>query len=360
MANGKLVYTPLLSQAISLPETKYLELADTAALDVGTGDFSFSCIFYMDSTITNTTAYKLLVGKGALDLSSLAGWWVGVKPSDRTVRFSYNDGNATALTIATSSNAFTADAWKWLMGTVDRDGNLNLWVGSFATGVLTLAKTSAVSTRTGTWSNSSALWMGNWGADAGNYFKGYLGFVRYNVGSLMTAAWVTKEWERVRWGWPRSVGKFTAMWDFENSLVDSSSSLYTLSYLPSGTASYVNGPPYAVAPLTAPFTKNPDFGNEQDLIDGTDFARTLDGSGQSYNLFSKQRHSFSFSNVLYSQWASFMGAKMSGNEVDVYLDSDDTEPLCTGLIRSISDSKSIPYFTGDEYQRSIALEIEES
>jgi len=325
VAKGKLVFMPPAHYALNFPETKYLELADTAALDVGTGDFSISCIFYLDSTVGSTSNSKLLVGKGPWDLANVAGWWAGVMPNNTFVRVKVNDGNATALTIDSDNAAFNTNEWYWLHISFDRDGNVSMWLGRFSTGVLANIKTGAISTRANTWSNSNALWMGNWGATANRYFKGNISFVRLDIGRLLPQAWIEEEWLRVKWGLTRKIQDFTACWPFDESLVDLSSAGYTPSYLPSGTPTYVSG--YPTGYLTYNFLQNIGQELERGHVPHFQVERAKDGTAYAYGRTVKRRLTLTFKLIALDQLYALQAASEGAQPVKIHLDATHAQAM---------------------------------
>jgi hypothetical protein len=357
VSNGKIVFYPPASYAISFDESHYLEQADTAALDVGTGDFSFACLWRLDSTITNTTAPKLLVGKGALSMGSLAGWTLAVVPSAHKIRFRFNDGNVTSVAPESADDVFVGDRWYWIVGTVDRDGNLNIWLGDFTTGVLTLVLTYAVTSRPATWSNSSPLWMGNWGADPGNYFKGYLGGVVLDVGRLWSSTWIAEEWLRIKWGLDitRKARDFTAYWPLNQSLADLQAG-YTPSYLPTATPAYVSGPPYASAPLTYTFARNPLYERDLPYVPHYQVERAKDKTAWNYGSGTVKRGAnppFTF--IENDQLNAFQSAYEGGRTVNYYQDADNPQSLEPAYITEEPAIKA-QKMPGSRYNLTLRLE----
>ena len=349
MGNGQLIYTPLLFQALTFDEAHYLSL-DNSAFNMGTGDFSLDAYLKISSTPADTESW--ITAKGTSALTSAAGWHFFYEKTLLRLGLRINDGGATPLVVYSNNSAFSLDTDFWARVTVDRDGLATFFVNGVAMG------TGAVSSKAGSLDNAENLKVGGYDASTKRH-KGTISFLRIDKARILSADWCTQEWDRIRFGWPQRIGKATALWDFENSLIDLSAELFTLIYNGGGSPSYVDGPPFTSAPITISFTQNFSYGREENMVEGTDFARTLDGTGQSYALFTKMVHRLQFTGVLYSQWAAFMAAKMSGEPVDLYLDTGE-EIVCTGLIKEIADSKIMAAFNAGEPTRNIALTIEET
>lgn len=358
MAYGKITFTPVPDYALSLPETKYLELADTAALDAGAGDLSLSCIFKPDSTMASPANAKLLAGKGPRDLTGAAGWYVGLVPNIGSVEVSLNDGSATQLYINSPNGSFVLDEAYWLHVGLDRSANVSMWLGRFSTGVLTNIKNGAISSRPGSLSNSNALWMGNWGASAGYYYKGLLSLVRLDIGRLLPDAWIAEEWLRVKWGLARKALDFTACWPFDESLVDLSSAGYTPSYLPSGIPVYVSGYPTALAPLTYIFSQNIGLGHAQGNVPHYQVERARDGTAYAYGQTVKRRWAIPFAGITPDQLFAFQSAYEGAQPIQFHKDA--THPSKSTLGFYIMDDPEASALATPEERYNLTLTLEEA
>ncbi|MBI4643095.1 MAG: hypothetical protein HY743_05055 [Deltaproteobacteria bacterium] len=322
MANGKIIYPPPLARALSLDEAHYFSLADTPAFNVGTGDFVFSCLFYLDSSIGTPTNTKLLAGKGSRDLTSAPGWWVALVPQPGSVEVSFNDGSLTQVYVNSANASVLGDRWYLLEVVFNRDENCSIYLFDLAAGTGGLIKTGAISSRPNSWSNTNAFWVGNWGADAGRYFKGYLGILRLDMGRALPEGEITAEEERVRFGCIPEIADSTALWPFADSLVDLSAAAYTLTWQGGGSPAYVDGWPSAVAPLTYIFEENFECGYEWGYLDFDDNQRAADGSSFTDAGPLKKYFHLPFKQLPISQQAALTAAYQSRVPFQFFLDAD--------------------------------------
>lgn len=350
-------YTPRPTKALTFPENCYFSLASAAALNVGTGDFGFSFIFYADPTIATVISGKLLVGKGALVQENVASWWTQYNASLERVSCYFNDGSATAVSVIADSGSILKGYWYWLFYNFDRSGNLDIWAGNFSTGVLTLIKSGAISSRAGSWSNTEDFTVGNWDTGPANrFFSGYLGFLRYDVGRLATTDWITKEWDRIRFGLPRLAQGFTETWLFDDTLVGVESG-YTLVYNGAGAVAYGTGAPSSTIQYSLPSA--PVWGSSPgNWLDNVVFERASDNTSRSYRSDAKLSYELEFRGMSFTQKTALEAMKHS--EQSLYLYEDSAEPWSMeGEVKSL-EIDPIPGFDSDgEKAYSGSMEIQQ-
>lgn len=308
----KISWTPPLVQAVSLDESHFLSL-DESAFNMGTGDFGIDALLKVGSTPADTESW--IVAKGTQALTSAAGWCFFYEKTLLRLGLRINDGGATPLVVYSNSGVFALDADFWAGVTVDRDGNATFYVNGVAVGG------GAVSSISGSLDNAEEIKVGAYDATH-NRHKGSIGFLRIDQGRVLPATWFSKEWDRVRYGYPIYLQDFLALWDFEGTLLDLSE-LYTFTWNGGGDEAYVDGYPYTIAPLELLLSKGKiSFGGDDWELEAEDSERSLDGTLNSYSLYTKRRLTWPGESLNFSEVIALRAAKISGNLIDVYKDSN--------------------------------------
>ena len=357
MANGKIVYTAALFKSIYLPGANYLSLADTPAFDAGTGDFNISFLFYVHPGISTANYYKLLVGKGVMELQDFAGWHISYNPNTDKIKVVMNDGSASPLSFGTTLSV-SKGVWYWLHLNVDRDGDATLRLYQMMTGAAA-SETMAIASNPYSMSNSEPFYLGNWGATANRYFQGYIGYLRVDMGRAVPAAWIAKEFDLVRWGAPRKhPADLTETWLFGESLIGESDAAYTMTYYGAGSAYYEPTLPYGLT--TYQFGKNYNYQTEPGYLETNIVERAIDGTARSYRLpVDKKFRNPVYHNVPHSQVAAFWGLWNSRAAFNYHDDGDAPADFRGVLMRPPRITLS-PYFDGDAHLYDVELEIQET
>lgn len=338
MPKGKIIYTPQTFRAITYAdEAHYLSIADNAAFNMGAGDFGLDCLAYLSSAGSNTNPVMLSKWAGVV------GYWLEVVRSTRTVNFKIGDSGGST-TVSSSAAAFNLDAFNWFYVGASRAGLASIYVNG------SLAGSGGIASRAGSIDVAAALAIGGNGA-ANNYWWGNIGLARLDKGRVLSAAWVSEEWDRIRYGITRGAADFSAMWPFNDSLSDLSPNLFALTYNGGGSPAYTVGYPSAVAPISYLFDYDYQWGHETTPIDMDEFTRTIDGTLYSYKGPRKQKYNLEFECPL-AQKTALLAAWQSGNQLQWY--EDYTQPMtCLANIVAPPTIKSI--FQG-YYQISLQLE----
>ncbi len=122
----------------------YIEIADDANLDFGTGDFTLS-IFIKPSSITTANAF--IINKE----DSGVGYGLEQRTNDIWLRFDDNNADATAII---GENILEAGVWSYIILTCDRDGNATLYQNGVLKGTVDISGSNL------TLSNGGALRLG--------------------------------------------------------------------------------------------------------------------------------------------------------------------------------------------------------
>lgn len=324
MAYGKIEYTPMLFRALSLDEAHYAELAHDAAFNVGTGDFNVSCLIYVDSSITSIEDQHMILGKGAYDLDSDTGWWLGYNVTNKRLELTFNDGNASDVTIYTGDNSVLMDRWYWVLVNIDRSGNASFWIYDGTLGTGGLSSSSAVSGRTSSWDNTDAFEVGSFeGATANRLFKGYISYIRLDVGNLKSNAWIAEEWLKIKYGLNRIATGETETWLFADDLVGSEENAFELTWMGGDSDTYVDCFPYSTAPITYSFVENYNRGYEFGYLDLDDRQRAIDGGDYTDAGPLKRYFRLPFSHLKTEQQIALLAAYQSRESFKLFLDGDE-------------------------------------
>ncbi len=377
MANGKFIYTPRITKAISLDEAHYLSLASVDAFNVGVKDFNVSFLMWMDSTIQTGNDDKLVIGKGSYYLANKRGWWIGVDARAGALLINFNDGNAAAVSMTSHIAAnltnrrplyddgvlydtgrvyggdFNPGQWVWVYCAFDRSGYLTVWVNGV------LMATYLITSRPGSWSNSDPLWIGNWGADAGKYFKGYLGRVRLDIDRLFDTGWIAQEWAKVKYGYPEAPAPdYLQEWRFGDSLIGTGDTQYTLIYNGGGSPAYVVGYSTAEAPITYPFAKNFAWNYAPGWLALDDQQRTQGGAAFASDGGLKQKFNIHFSRASLDQWIAIQAAAMGKYNLQFYKYAD-RERTAWVRFASPPEAEEVAAFRDGQPTWDIDCELEE-
>lgn len=312
MARGKIIYTPIITAALSLDGAHYLSLAE-AAFNMATGDFGVDFLGQIQADTPDNEV--LICGKGVDGLAGAAGWLIYALRDTGQLRLKINDGQASPLVIDSQAAAFTLGARFWGRADLDRDGQVRFYVAGLDVGG------GVISSRAGSLNNSQPLRVGG-GAVATNRFKGVLDFIRFDQGRSLPAAWHSEEWDRIRYGFSRDdLQDFLARWQFAQSLLDDSAEEYGLTYNGGGSPPYVDGWPYAAAPLEVIFDHNYEYGFRLGHVDTDDLARTIDATLGGYGGGRKRTYFLPFNAIEHPQVTALRAAWAAGGPLDFYLDA---------------------------------------
>lgn len=309
MANAKLSWWPVETKAITLDEAHYL-YASAPLLNLGTSDFTVQALLHLDASMTAQDG--AIIGKGFFNLANAAGWYLFVDPANLRLGLRINDGDVVATTVYSNASVYALATWFLAAVTVDRDGLATFYVNGAAAGGGSVAAAS------GTLNNSESVIVG--GFSTGNEIKGAIDFVALRSG-LVSAPWFAEEYQRVRYGYPRAVGDWLELWDFENSLSGDSLGTTLLTWGGGGSPSYESGSPYANAPIDLDLTANFAWEYQESFLPADDLGRALDGSAYAYKGCRKRRYTLSFNLIGLAQKTALEAAWVSGAEIDFYKDS---------------------------------------
>lgn len=298
MANGKIVYTPTTFKSLALNGSEYCDLA-SSAFNTGTGDFAIDALIYPQAS---GAAGMYITTKVSV---APVGYGFYVDPTNMKLVFSANDG-VNAMTAATANNSLVVNTWHWVRVEVDRSALITLFINGVSAGSANIATYSA-----GNWDNAANFVVGD-------DFTGRIGFLRFDKGRLMPAAWHSPEYIRLAYGYPRSAQDFQAVWTFNDALIDLSSSAYTLTH--SGTATYTTG--YPTGSLTYSFDRNFIVGHASNFIATDDAQRSIAGDLILYRGPRKRVFSLEFPLCRDDQVDIFKSVWASGYAFDFYEDAD--------------------------------------
>jgi hypothetical protein len=334
---AKIIYTPWDFRAVVLGAGEHLTISNDTVFNPGTANFGLDCLFKQTAASdTNNLFWKISsdwsppsVGSGFVFYTTSAG----------ALGFIFNDGG-TAVTVASSNGLISNGTYYWARANVNRAGTLGLYLN----GVL-VASANISSRSAGSWSSTTTpLYICNPGT-AGAITAS---IARVDMGRALAGDWFTQEWDRLRYGYPRSPLDYTATWLFGDSLVDLSG-VYTLVYSGS-TPTYATGYPSGSLSYTLPFRF--DFGHELGFIDADYVQRTIDGTLFSAKGPRKRRYSLSFEcseiqkMILEAAWAG---------SYPIYFYEDESLPA-SAQVKIISTPKCQSLFVG---YYSVDVEMEE-
>jgi hypothetical protein len=321
VTNGKIIYTPPATRALSLDGLHFLS-RDDAALNVGVQDFNFDFLIKIDPAITDPTVW--LLSKTPASLDSAAGWLAYLDTVNRKLGLILNDGQATAVTVETGANALPAHGnWFYGGGSCDRSGQARLYIAGADAGG------GVISSRPGSLDNSELFRVGAYSA-ASYRFEGLLGFVRLDVGRVLPAAWWAAEWDRLRYGCLRELADSLELWQFYDSLAGDGG--LDLEWQGGDTPSYADSWPTVIAPISYVFEENYRRGYESGHLNLADRQRAEDGSAFSHAGAVKRYFRLPFKNIPFTQQAAFTAAWQGQQGLDFFLDAD-LRRTCQALIK---------------------------
>lgn len=317
MAYGKIIYTPIPTKALQFDGSHYATM-DSAAFNCNTQDFAIDALLYVDPAVADAECW--IAAKGALDLANAAGWHWYYRPGARRLGLRINAGGASPVVVETADNALPAlGSWFWARLQADRDGQARFLVNAADVGGGSIAAAA------GSLNNTQLLRIGAY--DAANHrHQGAMDFIRFDLGRLLSSAWHVKEWDKIRYGMPREVADFLARWNFEESLVDDSESLFTLTWQGGGSPAYVTGWPSAAAPLTYSFRRHfsrLSEGPQPSWLDTDDNQRAINGAAFSYSGALKQRWSINFPLIDEEQYTAFRAAEAGRGQFAFFADAEE-------------------------------------
>lgn len=317
MANGKIIYTPIPTLALSFDEAHYLSLA-SAAFNPGTGHLGVDSLLYIDPAVADSECW--VAAKGALDLSSLAGWHFYYKPATRRLGLRLNDGGVTALVVETADNAIPALGNNfWARLEIDRTAALARF---YVNG--TLAAARDISAVTGSLDNAEPLKVGGYDAST-NRHKGRLDFLRFDLDRLLPAAWHEEEWHRLRYGCSRRADfeDFLAVWTWYGQSLMNLGGDYELAWQGGGDPVYVTGWPGSAGDIEYLFEENYNYDAEIGYLELDDNQRLADQSAFNYPAPNqKKTFTLPFQYILPPQQAAFEAAWAAKQPLKLFLDAD--------------------------------------
>jgi hypothetical protein len=316
VGNGKIIYTPLSTCALVLDGTHYLSLAD-AAFNAGSNSFGVDILGKVDPAVADSECW--LAAKGALSLASAAGWHFYYKPASRRLGVRLNDGGLTPVVVETADNALPAlGTHFWGRLEIDRTAKLaRLYVDGL------LGQSGDISGLSGSLTSTEPLKIGGYDAST-NRHKGHLDLLRFDLGRVLPAAWHELEWYRLKYGGPRELADFLAVWTFYGEvLTDLSSDAFTLTWQGGGSPAYAAGWPGSAGSITYQFADNFEFGHELGYLDLDDNQRLAEGSAFNYP-HPNQKRTFllPFKAIGPEQQAALAAAWLGKQNVGLYLDAD--------------------------------------
>ena len=319
MANGKIIYVPIPTKAVQFDGLHYLSL-DSTVLNFAAGDFAVGALIYINPAVADSESW--IAAKGAADLAGAAGWHWYYKKNTRRLGLRINDGDVAATVVETADNQIPAlGIWFWARVQADRDGQVRFYVNGVDVGGGSIAAAA------GSLNNSEPLKVGGFDA-ATNRHQGAIDFLRFDSGRILSAAWHAKEWDNIRYGMPRKISDFLARWNFEESLVDDSDNLLTLTWQGGNAPAYDAGWPTQDAPLTYVFQRNfsrYEDGPEPSWLDTDDNERALSGAAFSYAGPLKDRWPLNFPLINEQELTAFKAAEAGRNPFAFYVDGSENE-----------------------------------
>ncbi|MHB9075776.1 MAG: LamG-like jellyroll fold domain-containing protein [Desulfobaccales bacterium] len=321
MANGKIIYTPPETRALSLDGLHFLS-RDDAALNMGVQDFNLDFLIKVDPTITDP--FVRLVSKATVSLAGAAGWIVQLDTANRKLGLILNDGEVSPVTVETEANALPEHG-NWFYGGIsaDRSGQVRFYIAGADAGG------GEVSSRPGSLDNSELFRVGAYSA-ASYRFDGLIGFVRLDVGRVLPAAWWAAEWDRLRYGCLRELADSLELWQFYDSLAGDGG--LDLDWQGGDTPAYADGWPSIIAPLAYTFEENFQRKFEFGHLDFTDRQRAEDGSAFSHAGAIKRYFRLPFKNMPFTQQAALTAAWQGQQDLELFLDAG-RRRTCWALIK---------------------------
>lgn len=317
MANGKIVYIPIPTVAVSLDGAHYLSLA-SSAFNFGTGNFGVDALLRVDPAVADAECW--IAAKGVVTLSSASGWHFYYKPGSRRLGLRINDGGVTPVVVETADNAIPALGTNfWGRLEIDRSNDLaRFYVDGF------LAGTGDISAITGSLDNAEPLKVGAYDAST-NRHKGSLDLLRFDSGRLLSAAWHEKEWYRLKYGGYRQPRDFLAFWTwYGETLVDRSAGAYELTWQGIGAPAYITGWPGSAGAITYLFEENFELGHKPGYLDLDDSQRMADASDFTYpHPNQKKTFMLPFGWIPPEQQAAFEAAWAGKQPLNLYLNADE-------------------------------------
>jgi hypothetical protein len=293
--------------------------------------------FALDALVrpTNAQPYLILLQKISADWGADAGtgYVFFIDTANQQAAMTINNGGTT-LTVVSGSGTVPNEQDSWVRAAVNRAGNMDIYVNGVLKGSLD------IHTRT---ASIDATLLAYTGQGSGN-----IGMLRIDKGRLLGVGWAALEYKRLKYGYPRDLRDFSALWLFPGDLYDT-----TLAYpfTSGGTPTYGTGYPTGLISYHLPWGF--DWGHDIGFIDADDTQRALDGSAFLYRGPRKRRTSLSFE-CDDEQRIVLESAYASGNPVNFY--EDDTLPRSfQGYITRAPQVRSI--MSG---YWSMELEMEES
>ena len=181
--------------------------------------------------------------------------------------------------------------------------------------------------------------------------KGSCDFIRFQRGTLLDATWQTEEWGRIQAGRLRGPTSAAALWDFNDSLEDSSQGLWLSE--PVAAITYAQGWPYCVAPVTYPFAVNYTYDYKVTPIGGDSLVRGFQsGAAFSYPAPRKDSWELPFVGITMAQYSAFKAAYEGCEVMELWLDSAKEK---TALV--YFDPQSPPVLEGKPYWRNGVLVV---
>lgn len=330
MANGKIIYTPITTVALSFAALNYLSCA-AAALNAGTDKFGVDVLFAIDPFLTGVDCQFILAGKGPLDLANAAGWHLYYNPGRRRLGFRINDGGAAPVVVESADNQIPVLGDNmWARMQMDRSGLGQL----FAQGLPVAS--GDISNAAGSLDNSEPFCVGGL-PDAPNNHWGTIDLVRFDLGRVLSAAWHEEEWQRLRYGCSRRAEDFEdflAVWTWFGESLSDAAGTYELTWEGDGEPVFVAGWPGSSGEIAYLFEDNfntegePGYlklDDEQRLADGSDYTTPAPNPKKTFTL--------NFQLIETSQQAALEAAWAGQNPVKLYLDADKPKEPGTYRIR---------------------------
>ncbi len=174
-------------QAVTLDGSHYLNHADHADLNMGSGDFTLEVVFRRS---------QISLGYNARLVSKRSG------APDRGYELFIHSGNHVGLILADSSGWSTVYPavtlhindtanFHYLGVSVDRDGQVTFCLD----GVVS----AGTAVRPGDLDNSSVFNIGKYSSGSSYYFKGAVDLVRIHKGKALSAAELQANWQKIQW-----------------------------------------------------------------------------------------------------------------------------------------------------------------
>lgn len=343
----KIVYEPSASFALQLDGGSFLYTAETS-LNPGIGDFACDALVYIDPWFVDTEC--LLAGQGLVDLSNEVGWHWYYKPASRRLGLRINNGGAEPLEVETEDYILPAPGtWCWLRLAADRDSLASFQINGVEVG------SGSISAKSGSLENSEPFRIGGQSATV-NRHKGMIGFLRMDMGRLLPAWWLRKEWLSIVFGLPREVMDFKARWNFAGSLTDSSAAGIELIH--SGTPEYLSGWPSASGNIDFTFPRNFSYGHKIGYLDLDARDRGWLGNARSYAGGRKKSFILDFKGFGLEQLYALQGAALT--QPFTFYPAADGPECIMARFNPPPEFLSIPYFeNGDHVWELPGVVIEE-